>query len=287
MTVTDIDGRTIVITGGASGMGRLVALKLARLGGRVVIWDIDSARLASVVTELNALGQRPASGYLCDVSDRARVAEAAAQVKRDVGPVDIVISSAGVVSGRSFLELSESQIERTMNVNTMALFWIAKAFLPDMVAAGRGHLVTLASAAGTIGVVGLADYCASKWAAVGLDESLRVELKQRAPRVKTTIVCPYFVDTGMFAGVKTRFPFLLPILSEDRVAERIVRAIRRDKPRLMMPWLVSFVPLLRMLPVGVFDALASFLGVNAAMRQFHGRAAGCDAAGDPGGLTTE
>ena len=90
-----------------------------------------------------------------------------------------MVNCAGVVSGKSFLDLSESQIERTMSVNTMALFWTAKAFLPEMMEAGSGHLVTMASAAGTIGVAGLADYCASKWAAVGLDESLRVELKQR------------------------------------------------------------------------------------------------------------
>ena len=236
-----------------------------------MVWDIDSARLDRVVAELQSVDGQPARGYLCDVSNRHSVYDTAARVKRDVGPVSIVVNSAGVVSGKSFLELSESQIERTMSVNTMALFWTARAFLPEMIQAGTGHFVTVASAAGTIGVVGLSDYCASKWAAVGLDESLRVELKQRAPGVKTTIVCPYFVDTGMFQGVKTRFPLLLPILSEDRVAERIVRAIRRNKARLTMPWLVNFVPLLRMLPVSVFDTLSNWLGINVAMQSFHGR----------------
>jgi all-trans-retinol dehydrogenase (NAD+) len=182
-----------------------------------------------------------------------------------------VVNCAGVVSGKSFVELSESQIERTMRVNVIGLFWMAKAFLPQMIEAGSGHIATVASAAGMIGVAGLADYCASKWAAVGLDEALRVELKQRAPGVKTTIVCPYFVDTGMFQGVQTRFPFLLPILSEDRVAERIVRAIRRNRPRLAMPWLVNFVPLLRMLPLSVFDSLSNVLGINVAMQSFQGR----------------
>lgn len=271
--MTDVRGRTIVVTGGASGMGRLVALKLARQGGRVVIWDIDAARLDQVVAELNATGQQTANGYLCDVSNRQHVSDTAARVRREVGPVSILVNSAGIVSGRSFLELSESQIERTMSVNTMALFWTAKAFLPEMVRSGSGHLVTIASAAGTIGVAGLADYCASKWAAVGLDEALRAELKQRAPGVKTTIVCPYFVDTGMFQGVRTRFSCLLPILHEDRVAERIVRAIRRDKPRLALPWLVNFVPLLRMLPLSAFDTLANWLGINDAMRSFEGRSA--------------
>jgi all-trans-retinol dehydrogenase (NAD+) len=274
--VSEIRGKTVVITGGASGIGRLIAHNTVRLGGRVVVWDIDAAGLDRIVAELQSAGQQPAHGYLCDVSNRQSVYDTAARVKREVGPVSIVVNSAGVVSGRSFLELSESQIERTMSVNTMALFWTARAFLPDMIQAGTGHFVTVASAAGTIGVMGLSDYCASKWAAVGLDESLRVELKHRAPGVKTTIVCPYFVDTGMFQGVKTRFPILLPILSEDRVAARIVRAIRRNKARLTMPWLVGFVPLLRVLPLSVFDTLSNWLGINVAMKSFEGRSAACE-----------
>ena len=85
------------------------------------------------------------------------------------------------------------------------------------------------------------------------------------------MVCPYYIDTGMFRGVKSRFPWLLPILDEDDVAERIVAAIRRDKRRLMMPRTIYLLPLLRLLPVGAFDRLASFLGVNASMDEFKGR----------------
>ena len=270
--MTDVAGKNILITGGTSGIGRLVALKMAQLGGTVVVWDIDSAGLDKLVTELKSLGEAPAYAYLCDVSNRQSVHDMAARVQQEVGTIDILINSAGVVSGKSFLELSESQIERTLGVNTMALFWTAKAFLPAMVAAGTGLIVTIASAAGTIGVAGLADYCASKWAAVGFDESLRVELKRQAPGVRTTIVCPYFVDTGMFHGVKTRFPFLLPILSPDYVAERIVRAIRRNKPRLVMPRLVHLVPSLRIFPAAVLDTIGGWLGINVAMNSFQGRA---------------
>lgn len=269
--MSDVAGKNILITGGSSGIGRLVALRMAQLGGTVVVWDIDLEGLDNLVAELNSVGDRPAHAYLCDVSDRQSVYDTAARVQREVGPVEILINSAGVVSGKSFLELSDSQIERTLRVNTMSLFWTAKAFLPAMVATGTGHVVTIASAAGTIGVAGLADYCASKWAAVGLDESLRVELKRRAPGVKTTIVCPYFVDTGMFHGVKTRFPILLPILTSDYVAERIVRAIHRNKPRLVMPWLVHLVPLVRILPTRVLDTLGGWLGLNVAMDSFQGR----------------
>jgi all-trans-retinol dehydrogenase (NAD+) len=269
--VSDVLGKNVLVTGGASGIGRRVARELARLGARVVVWDIDAGGLDRTVAELASDCEGRGRGYVCDVSQRESVYDTARRVRQDVGPIQIVVNCAGIVSGKRFLDLSDSDIERTFQVNTLALFWIAKAFLPEMMAAGSGHFVTVASAGGLIGVAGLVDYCASKWGAIGLDESLRVELKQQSPGVKTTIVCPYFVDTGMFHGVATRFPLLLPILSEAYVAERIVWGIRRDKRRLWMPRLVYWVPLLRMLPPNVFDALANWLGINAAMRSFQGR----------------
>jgi all-trans-retinol dehydrogenase (NAD+) len=269
--MTQIAGSTILITGGASGIGRRLALKTAALGAKVVVWDIHADRLAAVIDELNRSGAPGARGYLCDVSDRRCVYETAERVKREAGPVRILVNGAGIVSGKRFLECGDADIQRTIEVNIGGLFWTCKAFLPDMIDAGAGHVVTIASAAGMIGVARLADYCASKWAAVGLDESLRMELRHQVPGVRTTIVCPYYIDTGMFRGVATRFPWLLPILKEEKVAERIVRAVARNRRRLVMPWLVWSVPLLRILPVGMFDALADLLGINRSMDRFEGR----------------
>ena len=184
---------------------------------------------------------------------------------------DILINNAGLVNGKRFLDCSDAEIQRTVGVNTMALFWTARAFLPDMIKRNAGHVVTVASAGGLIGTAKLADYCASKFAAVGFDESIRAELKQSAPGVKTTVICPFFINTGMFEGVKTRFPWLLPILDERYAADRMVRAIRRRQPRLVMPLLVYTVPLLRLMPVAVFDWLANFLGVHISMQDFRGR----------------
>jgi all-trans-retinol dehydrogenase (NAD+) len=131
--------------------------------------------------------------------------------------------------------------------------------------------VNLASAAGLVGVARQTDYSASKHAAVGFDESLRVELKKVAPGVVTTVVCPYYVDTGMFEGVKTRFPRLLPILRQDDVADRIVQAIERDRRRLIMPPLVRLVPAMRVLPPRLFDVIMDLFGVNVSMDAFAGR----------------
>ena len=265
--MSEIAGRHALVTGGASGIGRLMARQLAARGARLTIWDINRDALDRVVAELGG----EARGMPCDVSDREQVYARAAEVNAAGGPVDILINNAGIVSGADFLELPDAKIEATFDINVLALFWTCKAFLPAMIERNRGHLVTIASASGLIGVARLADYSASKWAAVGFDESLRAELRRRAPGVITTVVCPFYIDTGMFRGVRSRFPFLLPILKEDDVANRVVRAIETNRRRLMMPWLTHFVPLLRVLPVGLFDWSADFLGVNTSMQEFVGR----------------
>ena len=259
-----LSGRTVLITGAASGIGRSMARRMAERGARILAWDVDLARLEALAGDLPGRSHR---WDLVDVSDRRAVYGAA----RRAGAIDVLVNNAGIVSGQRLLEVSDEQIEQTMRVNALALFWTTKAFLSDMIRRGQGHVVTVASAAGLMGVAGLVDYTASKFAAVGFDDALRSELGRTAPGVKTTIVCPYYINTGMFDGVRTRFPLLLPILDESRVAERIVRAIEKEQPRVVMPLLVRFVPLLRMLPVGVFDALSSFLGLNRGMDHFRGR----------------
>jgi len=133
--------------------------------------------------------------------------------------------------------------------------------------------VTIASAAGIIGVARLSDYSATKFACFGLDESLRGEFRKSRLRIHTTVVCPYFIDTGMFAGVKTRFSFLLPILKQERASARIFKAVARRRSRLLMPPLVYTVWLLRLLPVRWFDFIADLLGINRSMDKFHGRSA--------------
>jgi all-trans-retinol dehydrogenase (NAD+) len=272
--MSEIAGRHIVITGAASGIGRLMALALAGLGGRISAWDINRERLDATVAELNALHREPARGIVCDVAKRGDVYRVAAETTAAAGAVDMLINNAGIVSGKRFLELPDEKIEATFAINTLSLFWLTKAFLPAMIERNRGHIVTIASASALIGVARLTDYSASKWAAMAFDESLRAELRQIAPGVRTTVVCPFYIDTGMFHGVKSRFPRLLPILKEADVAARVVRAIERDQARVMMPWIVYLVPAMRLLPVPVFDWAATFLGINASMEEFVGRPEG-------------
>lgn len=264
-------GSVVVVTGAASGLGRQITLKMARKGASVAAWDLNREALENVCREVAAEGKGQAAAFVCDVGDKDQVREAAKATAEQLGPVEVLVNNAGVVSGKPFLELTDQDIERTMRVNTLGLFWTTKAFLPEMIKRNKGLLVTIASAAGTVGVSRLSDYCASKWAAIGLDESLRVELSKMGSGVKTLVICPYFINTGMFDGVKTRFPFLLPILEEEYATDRMVAAMEKGWRRLLMPPLVYTTPLLRLLPAPVFDFIAGMLGINASMDEFKGR----------------
>lgn len=118
----------------------------------------------------------------------------------------MLFNNAGVVSGRALLDTPDHLIERSFSVNTLAHFWTVKAFLPTMLEKDHGHIVSIASMAGYVGIPKLIDYCASKFATVGFDEALRLELEMLgANGVHTTVICPYFIQaTGMFDDVNSR-----------------------------------------------------------------------------------
>jgi len=268
--MTLLKHKNVLITGGAGGIGRLMAEEMAEAGATLILWDLDKDRLKDAAKSIKDQGGRVYT-HVCDVTDRKAVYKKIEKVKRDCGNVDILINNAGIVSGKPFWELTDEDIQTTMDVNMMAMFWTVKAVLPDMIEANSGHLVTISSAAGIVGATKLTDYNASKFAAFGFDESLRMEFKKNNMNIRTTVVCPYFINTGMFKGVKSRFNWILPILEEKEVARKIVKAIKNNRTRLIMPGLVYTSWMMRYLPVSVFDWVSDILGVSSAMDQFEGR----------------
>ena len=160
-----LQGQTVLVTGSGSGIGRLLAIGAADRGARVVLWDLSGHSADTVQAEIAIRGGH-AEAYAVDVSDREAVRLAAHQT----GSVDVVINNAGVVTGESLLDASDEAIERTLRVNTLALFWVTRAFLDAMVENRRGTVVTIASAAGLVGVAKQTDYSASKFAAIGFAE---------------------------------------------------------------------------------------------------------------------
>ena len=137
---------------------------------------------------------------------------------------------------------------------------------------GNGHIVNMASAASYTPVPNMAPYVGSKWAVLGFSESLRLEMKALGPKFYCTTVCPSYINTGMFKGAKAHF--LLPMLKEERVAKAILKAIRKKKIVVRLPFMVRFTPFLRgVLPIRVFDFLiGKWLGIYKSMNDFTGRA---------------
>lgn len=267
--MTQLRNKHVLITGGAQGIGALMAAGC--LGGgaaQVTLWDVNAAVLASRVDTLRAAGGA-AEGSVVDLADPVQIAAAGENLLAR-WPVDILVNNAGIVVGKPLVEHSHEEIERTLRVNTHGMIHCTRALLPAMIARGDGHIVNIASASGFIPVPRLTTYAASKWACLGFSESLRVEL-QAFPGLKVTTVCPSYIKTGMFAGASA--PFAAPLLEPEYAAARILRAIERDTSMLRMPWIVHVVPMLyAVLPRIVFDTLCGrILGIYSSMEQFRGR----------------
>ncbi|NXL76708.1 RDHE2 dehydrogenase, partial [Leptocoma aspasia] len=269
----NVSGEIVLITGAGSGIGRLLAVKFASLGATVVLWDINQEGLNGAVRQARENGAGRVHSYICDCSKRQDVYRVADQVKKEVGDVSILINNAGIVIGKRFLDSPDSLVEKTMEVNTMAHFWTYKAFLPAMIAANHGHLVSISSCAGLCGTSQASDYCASKFAAIGFAESIDMEMRTlRKAGVKTTIVCPYLMNTGMFDGVKSKWPHVLPILDPEYVAERIISAVRRNQEVLFIPRITYFLCFLKsFLPVKATVLIVDYLGILDIMNTFKGR----------------
>ncbi|KAL0481113.1 all-trans-retinol dehydrogenase [Acrasis kona] len=268
----DLKGRLVLITGGASGIGRIMARRFIQEGARVVIWDVHQENMKITLEELGKDSTK-CKGYIVDICDYAKVYAVAKQVEQDMGPVDILINNAGIVSGKKILECSEKSLIDTVNVNLVSHFWTVRAFLGGMKQRGYGHIVTVASAAGIFGMKHLSDYAASKFGCVGFGESLRFELKAEGihDKISTTIVCPYFINTGMFDGV-TSAHNLMPILEPDYVVDKIMTGIKRKYEVVIAPRMVYVGMLGKAIsPVWFVDACMTFF-TRDAMNGFKGRA---------------
>tara|TARA_B100001123_G_C15311286_1_gene1024450 strand:+ start:1555 stop:2358 length:804 start_codon:yes stop_codon:yes gene_type:complete len=266
--MTTISGSRILITGAASGFGKLMALMMSKKGGKLVLLDIDEKGLNSVKDEIESEGNQ-ATIMKCNLRDRKEINKCA-ELILEKGPIDILINNAGIVSGASFLDLTPEQIEATFDVNSLAHFWTTQAFLPEMLKQNKGHIVTIASSAGLVGTSKLVDYCSSKFAAVGFDEALRAELRGMKSKVRTSVICPFVANTGMFEGVRRRF-FLLPILKPEKVVRKTIKVIEKNRRRLLIPKFVYASYICRLFPVWLYDWIGDTLGVNKTMEGFIGR----------------
>jgi len=265
----DLAGKRVLITGGAGGLGHAVARAFAAEGAELVLTDVVAATLADMVADFERRGVR-CSGHVVDVTDAAAILDLRERVHAEQGPVQVLVNNAGIVHGGAFIEVPLEHHLRTFRVNVEGVIAMTHAFLPDLVGGREGHLVNVGSASGFIGLPFGSTYAASKWAVIGLSESLRLELKKLGhAHVGVTCVCPSYVDTGMFAGVRP--PKLTRFLTPDEVAADLVTAVRRNRPFVLEPWLVKITPfLVHALPRGVADAVSDVFGATTGMRSWHG-----------------
>jgi len=264
----DVSKDIVLITGAGSGIGRLTAVGFAKLGSKLVLWDVNREGNEETARLVRERGAR-AFTFSCDITDREAVYRAAEKVRQDVGTVTILVNNAGIVSGKSILDIPDHMVTKTFEVNTIAHFWMVKAFLPGMFKEDRGHIVTIASLAGKFGGNKMTDYSASKFAAVGFDESLRMELlSEGKTNIHTTCICPYYINTGMFDGIKTRAPILQP---ED-VANRIVEAVLTNEEVAIIPSRARiYIALRALLPVKTQYLMMAATGDTRSMNTFTGR----------------
>ncbi|XP_067935511.1 epidermal retinol dehydrogenase 2-like [Watersipora subatra] len=262
----DISKDTALVTGAGSGIGRALAISLAKHGCKVVLWDINEEGNEATASEIKRFGGH-AHTYTIDMSKREDIYKVADQVLSEVGVIGVLINCAGIVNIKSILQCPDAHIEKCMQVNTMAHFWTTKAFLPAMIERDHGHIVSMASSAGLAGMAGLTDYCASKFAVVGLLEALTMELIAEKRSIRTTTVCPMAVDTPMMNQFKSLVETSedMPTMKPDYVAQRIVDAIRTNQELLCLPRsCYSLIVLKALLPTRAMQMLLTTTGgVNA------------------------
>ncbi|XP_018052313.1 PREDICTED: estradiol 17-beta-dehydrogenase 11-like [Atta colombica] len=248
-----IKGEIALITGGASGIGKLIAIKFAKLGAHVIVWDINKNGLAEVAEQIKKAGGKCWT-YYCDIGDKEAVYHTAKAVQIEIGNVSLLVNNAGYVYGKTFMELPDYEIEQTFKVNILSHYWITKSFLKDMIKNNHGHIVTIASVAGLLGIYKCTDYSATKFAAIGCHESLFTELKMHGYEgIHMTLVCPYLINTGMFNGVKPR---LIPMLEPEYVAEEVIAGILANEKLIILPNILRYLlPFKGLLPMKISWAL--------------------------------
>jgi uncharacterized protein len=231
-----VGGKVCVVTGASSGIGEATARLLARAGATVVLAARREERLQDIAAEL---GQR-ASAVRCDVTSMEDLEGLRDEVARRHGRCDVLVNNAGVPGGGWFADLSIDQIERVTTTNYLSVLFATKIFLP-LLLESRGHVVNVASLAGRYALPGAAVYTATKYAVVGLSESLYHELGPRG--VIVTSVNPGLVETEGFPMTEVKRDAVLRrfVMKPDRIAREIVRVIRdRKGPEISIPrWLAA------------------------------------------------
>ncbi len=264
--MNNFKNKNILITGGASGIGKIMGRIFLEKGSNLIIWDINEEKINTTIAELSKVGS--VSGYTVNIAQLEEVKTAYNEVIRNHQFIDVIINNAGIIVGKYFHEHSEKEIQQTMEINANAPMYITHLFLQDMIKRNTGYICNIASSAGLISNPKMSVYAASKWSLLGWSDSLRLEMKKLNKSIGVTTVTPYYINTGMFDGVKS----IIPILKPEKVAKKVIRSIEKRKPIASMPWSIHFVRFFQgIFPIWFFDwFVGKTLGIYKGMDEFKG-----------------
>ncbi|EFC81791.1 SDR family NAD(P)-dependent oxidoreductase [Parafrankia sp. EUN1f] len=219
-----LNGKVAVVTGGASGIGRSCAQRLARDGAKVAVLDLNEGDAKQVVAEIEAEGGT-AHALAIDVADRASVDQALAQTREHLGPVTILVNSAGKTGYHRFIDMSLESWTSILTVNLTGTFHCCQSALPDMIEAGWGRIVNISSSSAQGGQPYMAHYVASKAGVIGFTKALALELGPSGITVNT--IPPGFVDTPMLRLSEQKGRFGATV--DEHAARTPVRRVGRPE----------------------------------------------------------
>ncbi|GKZ35420.1 hypothetical protein AbraIFM66950_006050 [Aspergillus brasiliensis] len=271
----DLSNEVVVVTGGASGLGLLIARIYALRGATVAVLDIRG--ISDEEVEEMGLG----ASYVCDVSDRGVLEGVVGRVRRELGTPTILIHCAAArINGLPLQQLSPEAFQKTISTNLLAAVHAYQVFLPYMLTApDGGTIVTVSSVLGQLCAAGLADYSASKAGLSALHRSLEAELRQSGDdaKVKMVLVEPGQISTPLFESVQTPNRFFAPVLEPVQVAQAIVSAVDSGRGGVIrLPAFAMLVNWYAVLPASV-QRLARYLsGIDGAVAQASSKAGRAD-----------
>lgn len=265
----DLRGRTAILTGASKGIGVYVARALAKEGANLVLAARSASALEAVREEVERLGVR-AVAIPTDVGDRSALESLVERSGSEFGAIDILVNNAGIELTLAYHKLTPEEIEEMVRVNLIAPMHLTWLVLPDMLERGQGHIVNMSSLAGKAGSAYGEPYGATKAGLIGFTQSLRGTYRRHG--VSASVVCPGFVEEGMYAKIKEEFgveaPRRVGVSKPEAVASGVIRAIKKDLPEVIVnPGPIRLLLAVAAMSPGLGEWIGERSGVNASFQK--------------------
>lgn len=257
-TEKNIRNETVLITGSGRGLGQQMAILFAKRGAIVVLCDsndIGNSQTLELISALN-IEQRIFS-YTCDIANRDEIDLLVNKIQSEVGDITILVNTTAVVTSNSMLDMPEEEFSRCLNTNLFSAYWLIRRILPSMMRRNHGHIITVLGATAVFGLGNFSAVCTAKFGLTGLMESVDHELTLGGyDGIYTTSVVSHYLPTHLLPLSKTRFHPVIPPLTLDYAAKKIMHAILINRRFVCVPRLYYLVPFIKgILPARAFVIL--------------------------------